>query len=524
MAQRNTIPTWLKWTGGIIGLLVVLVIIAASLMDEPIRRYVEQQVNSNLKGYSLQIAELDIHPLSLSVDLEGLRFTQDKNPDPPMIQVPKWHASVQWSALLQGKVVSDHLIQRPAIYVTRPQAKTELGDPRKSEWQDAVRKIFPLRINALKVEDAEVTYFDHPKARPLELTDVQVQAGNISNRGAEEGEYPSTLHVDATLFKRGHLTADGTANFMAKPHLGVNVDFTLDQVPVEDLVGLTGGYNLLLKGGQLATNGQVEYSPWRQVANIRDLLLEGVKADYVYRKHPRDEARRQEVAETAEEMKKKSILVVTVNHGKIIKSEFGFVNKSTEPDYRVFMADTNAELDHFSTQLRDLKAEDAVVKVTGKFMGTGKTVVSGTFRPEKPKPDFDLDVQIIKTHLKSFNPVLRAYADMDVAKGNFSFFSELTIKDGHVDGYVKPLFRDVEVYDPQQDRDKAFTRQIYEAVVGGVVELLKSDKGEQVAAESDISGPVPSPQADTWQIVGTLIQNAFFKAILPGLEKEYGKA
>ena len=43
-------------------------------------------------------------------------------------------------------------------------------------------------------------------------------------------------------------------------------------------------------------------------------------------------------------------------------------------------------------------------------------------------------------------------------------------------------------------------------------------------AKSDVTGPVPNPRADTWQIVGTLIQNAFFKAILPGLEKEYGKA
>jgi hypothetical protein len=113
---------------------------------------------------------------------------------------------------------------------------------------------------------------------------------------------------------------------------------------------------------------------------------------------------------------------------------------------------------------------------------------------------------------------------MDVAKGNLSFFSELSIKNGQVQGYVKPIFKDVEVYDPKQDTDKALTKKVYEAVVGGVVELLKNEPRQQVAAETDVSGPVPSPRADTWQIVGTLIQNAFFKAILPGLEKEYGKA
>ncbi|MEX5219897.1 MAG: DUF748 domain-containing protein [Nitrospira sp.] len=523
MAQAIRVPRWLKWTGTIIGVLIVLSLIAAALMDEPIRRYVEKTANGNLKGYTLRIGKLDLHPLTLSLDVENATFIQNRNPEPPMLQVPKWHASLQWSQLLKGSLVSDHVIERPAVYVTRPQAKSELRDSRRSVWQDEIRKIFPLRINQLVVKDAEVTYFDHPKARPLELTEVQFEAGNISNRDPE-GDYPSTMSVDAKLFKDGHVKADGTANFLAKPFLGINVDFALDRVPVEDLIGVTGRYNVLLKGGVLATSGRAEYSPWKQVADIRDLLLEDVKADYVYRRNPKDEKHRAEAAGAAKEVKEKTILVVAVKHGKILHSEFGFVNKSAKPDYRVFVADVNAELDHFTTRLQDLQGGDSVVKVTGKFMGTGRSVIAGTFRPEKPNPDFDLGVQIVKTELKSFNNVLRAYADMDLAKGNLSFFSELSIKNGQVEGYVKPIFKDVEVYDPAQDSDKAWTKKVYEAVIGGVVELLKNEPRQQVAAETEVTGPLPSPRADTWQIVGTLIQNAFFKAILPGLEREHGKA
>ncbi len=523
MAQAIRVPRWLKWTGAVFGVLVLIVLIAAALMDEPIRRYVEKAVNKQVKGYTLRIGKLDLHPLSLSLDVENVTFIQNRNPEPPMVQVPKWHASVQWSQLFKGSLVSDHAIERPAVYVTRPQAKSELNDPQRSTWQDALRKIFPLRINELKVKDAEVTYFDHPKARPLELTKVYFEAGNISNRGPEQ-EYPSSMHLDADLFKNGHIKADGNANFLAKPFLGINVTFTVERVPVEDLIGVTGRYNVLLSDGVLATNGRVEYAPWKQVADIDDLLLEGVKADYVYRQHPRDNKHRAEAAAAAEKVKKDTILVVAVKHGKVLHSEFGFVNKSAKPEYRVFVDDVNAELDHFTTRLQDLEFGDAVVKVTGKFMGTGRSVIDGTFRPEKPNPDFNLGVQIVKTDLKSFNNVLRAYADMDVAKGNMSFFSELAIKDDQVRGYVKPIFRDVEVYDPQQDTDKAWTKKVSEAVVGGVVDLLKNGKREQVAAESDVSGPVSSPRADTWQIVGTLIQNAFFNAILPSLEREYGKA
>jgi hypothetical protein len=524
MAQAITVPRWLKWTGLIVVVAVVAAVIVASVMDEPVRGYVEKQVNSQLKGYTLSIGKLDLHPLALSLDLENVRFIQNRNPEPPMAQVPKWHASVQWSSLLKAKLVSAHVIERPVVYVTRPQAKSELKDPRQSVWQDAVRKLFPVEINSLQVQDAEVTYFDHPKAVPLELTKLQFEARNISNRSPEEGEYPSTMHLDAQLFDKGHITVDGTANFLAKPFLGVNVDFKLTGVPMRNLIGVTGRYSLVLKDGVLDAEGRTEYSPWKQTADIRDFVMDRVKGDYVYRRNPQDKARRAEAVDTAKELKKKSDLVVTVKHGKVLQSEFGFVNQSTKPDYRVFVTDVNAEVDHFSNELKRLEGGDAVVKVTGRFMGTGQTVVAGTFRPERPNPDFDLDVRIVKTQLKSFNDVLRAYADMDLNKGAFSFFSELSIKNGQVNGYVKPMFKDVEVYDPKQDTDKALTKKIYEAVVGGVADLLKNKDDEHIAAEADITGPVPNPRADTWQIVGTLIQNAFFKAILPGLEKEYGKA
>jgi len=147
--------------------------------------------------------------------------------------------------------------------------------------------------------------------------------------------------------------------------------------------------------------------------------------------------------------------------------------------------------------------------------------VSGTFRPEKPRPDFDLEVKIIKTKVQSMNNILRAYGKIDTVDGLFAFFSELSVKNNRIDGYVKPLLKDVEVYDPKQDKDKAVTRRLYEAVVGGVLGALENVPRKEVATQTDVSGPVENPKADTWQVVGNLIQNAFFKAILPGFGKDH---
>jgi hypothetical protein len=41
-----------------------------------------------------------------------------------------------------------------------------------------------------------------------------------------------------------------------------------------------------------------------------------------------------------------------------------------------------------------------------------------------------------------------------------------------------------------------------------------------VATRVDISGPIDAPQSSTVEAIVKLVQNAFFKAILPGFERE----
>ena len=518
------ISRWMKWVGGIVVVLVTAMLLVAVIADEPARKYVEDKANASLSVYTLRIGKLDLHPLTLSLDLENVTLVQKRHPDPPMVHIPKWHAGIQLWGLLTGNIVSDHRIDAPSATVTRPQAKTELKETRPSGWQDIVRNLLPLRVSDVKVKQAQVTYYDHPKAQPVKLTDLQFEAREISNRGGEGQEYPSTIKMEARLPQGGRITAEGHANALAKPLPAFNVDFSLDDIALRDFVGLAGGYNVQLDRGKITANGHAEYAPWKQVADVREIRLEGVKADYVYRRHPRDEARREEAVAVAKKAKDNPLLVINVKQGKILDSEFGFVNQSVTPHYRVFVGEVNADLDNFTTRLRELQGGDAVIKVTGRFMGTGRSVIVGTFRPEKPSPDFDVGVQIVKTELKSFNDVLRAYGDFDVHRGNLSVFSELSIRHNQVSGYLKPIFKDVEAYDPNQDADKAWTKKVFESVIDGIVKLLNNTSEDQVAADAGISGPVKNPSADTWQVMGTLIQNAFFKAILPGLEKEHGKA
>ena len=152
-------------------------------------------------------------------------------------------------------------------------------------------------------------------------------------------------------------------------------------------------------------------------------------------------------------------------------------------------------------------------------MGNGATQINGAFRPETKSPDFDLSVRIWKTQVKSMNDLLRASGGLDVVSGVFSLYCEMTVKNGSIDGYLKPLFKDVQAFDPAQDQDKGLLKKIYENIVDLAAKALKNTPRGEVAAKADLSGPVENPKASTWELVVTLIKNAFFEAVLPGFEK-----
>jgi pentatricopeptide repeat protein len=197
------------------------------------------------------------------------------------------------------------------------------------------------------------------------------------------------------------------------------------------------------------------------------------------------------------------------------------VNRATRPEYRLFLDNSEVHLQNFSNQLTEGLA---VAKVTGRFMGSGRAVVGANFRPETKGPDFALAASIENTDMRTLNTLLRAYGKLDVVQGFFSVYTEMRVRNRTVRGYVKPLPRELDVYDSKQDQEKNIFQKLYEAVVGGVSDLLENTPREEVATKVDMAGPLEDPQDSTWQALVNLIQNAFFRAILPGFERELGRA
>jgi len=514
-----------KWLLAAVLVIVVLLVAIDIFIDEPLRRYTERKVNDRLKGYTLQIGRLNFHIIGFGLDLIDATLVQQQNPDPPVADFPKIEASVQWRELLFGRMVANFRIVEPKLHVNRAHLLNEARDETPVSdkgWQDALEAIYPLKINEFRIVDADVTYIDDARMPPLHLSKLNIVAGNIRNIHSADRDYPSPIHVDSVVFDAGKLSVDGHADFLKTPHMGVNANLRIDNVPLEYFTSVLRHYHLNVKKGTLALAGRIEYAPTIKIVDLSEVTGRQIQIDYIHQAKNASEDTKAAVKQTAraaDEASNAPDVLLKVARLELTDGEFGFVDQARTPSYRAFITKTNLALDNLSNQFVE---GPAAIKLTGKFMGTGDTDVRGTFRSEQKGPDFDLDVKIENTQMTSMNDMLRAYGKFDVVAGVFSFYSELHVKDRAIRGYMKPLFTDVVAYDKEQDKEKGVFKKVYEKAVGVVSRMLENRPRSEVATKVDISGPLDNPNTNTIQVIVRLVENAFFKAILPGFEREIG--
>ena len=516
------LPRAVLWALVGLVILVMLIVIASFFVDEPMRRSIEKNMNQRLTGYTVQLPRLHFQLIGLSVTLYDLKITQQAHPDPPVAFIPRLHASVQWKEILSGHIVSDFLFDQPRIQINLPQLRKEVSDetPVKDRgWQQAAEAIYPFKINLLRVNDADFVYVDEDPKRPLHISHLSFRANNIRNIHSKDRVYPSPVHAEGAVFETGRAIVDGHADFLARPYAGIHIQYRLEKIPLDNLRPITARSNLVLKGGLLASDGEVEYAPKWKFVKVRDLTINGLHLDYIHtaRTAAAESARKEKVKQAARKATNEPGVVLRLDRFDLVDSNIGLVNKTKKPDFRLFVSGANLHVTNLSNRTA---RGPAVARLRGKFMGSGPSVAVAHFRPEGKTADFDLDLAIENTSLPDMNDLLRAYGKIDVTEGKFSLYSQIRVKDRYLTGYVKPFFEGMKVYDREQDREKSFFHKLYEGIVGGLAKLLENRKTNEVATRVDVSGPVGGANANVWDVIGGVLENAFVKAILPGFDRE----
>jgi Domain of Unknown Function (DUF748) len=518
-AMRLRSRAW-RWAITVVIAAILLSIGFVFMSGELLRRYVEREVNTRLTGYTVRIGALDVFPLRGAFELRDWTIVQDARPDPPVASIDRLRTTLDWSALRQGRIVADILFERPRLHVDLKHVQTEAKSDvalKDRGWQHALQATaLDLEINRLLIVDGDVTYVDRGPFKPLRLSQLNITAENIRNIRAESGDrvYPSDVRVDGVVFDSGRLRLQGQADFLAVPHPGVMARFELDRVELDYFRPLTDRANLSVRKGILTAAGITEYSPKFKMAVLERVRIDRLAADYVHKPQTAalDAERARSTARAAQSVSNDRSMWLKIDQLNVVRSDIGFVNQSASPPYRVVLTDTDIAVENLSNQ--DIQG-DATVRLKGKLQGTGDTEVRARMRPKSQSGDMDLTLQVEEAALESLRDLARAYGRVDVSAGALSMYADLRVRGGTVDGYIKPVVRDLEV---SREAPEGFQQKLRDALTGLVAKVLRNRPRREIVTVVNVSGQLDRPRIDIWPVVRRLLENAFIAAIYPGFD------
>jgi len=191
----------------------------------------------------------------------------------------------------------------------------------------------------------------------------------------------------------------------------------------------------------------------------------------------------------------------------------------TEPPVDVYLTKVEGSVTDLTNIHEDVTPLFATVKASAVAMDQAAVDFDMRLDPQAYRPTFQLAVSLVGLDVVKLNALAKSYGRFDFEQGKFDLVVELDAKDGRVEGYVKPLFRDVRVFDVIGDlKEGDVLHWFWQALVGAASFVFKNQPRDQIATVVPLSGDLSGVHPDILALIGNILRNAFIRAYLPRLE------
>lgn len=206
----------------------------------------------------------------------------------------------------------------------------------------------------------------------------------------------------------------------------------------------------------------------------------------------------------------KQLMPLPLNGLEIKDGSIFFYDFTTNPKVDIHLK----QVQLLATNLNNVDKQNiplpSKVNATAVSIGNGQLTIDININVLKEIPDLDMDMKFEAINMATLKDFFFAYAKVDVEKGTFNVYSQLTINDGKLNGYVKPLAQDVKIV--SWDEKKEGINLIWQSIVGFFVEVFTNQKKDEFATKANLEGDLNIIKTQTWPTVWSIFKNAFVKA------------
>lgn len=221
------------------------------------------------------------------------------------------------------------------------------------------------------------------------------------------------------------------------------------------------------------------------------------------------------------------LLPITLDEVLIQDGTLTFHNFNSSPPVDLKATKLNASIHNLTNVVDKQGRRDASFDGKALLLGDARVESNATFDPLSNFEDFEFRLRATDIQLRRLNDFASAYGKFDFNAGHGDVVIEAKAVKGRLNGYIKPLLRDVEVFNWQQDvenRNKGFFRSVWEALVGASETVLKNQQKNQFATRVELSGSVHQSDISAFEAFLQILRNGFIQAFSARYERSPPKS
>lgn len=207
----------------------------------------------------------------------------------------------------------------------------------------------------------------------------------------------------------------------------------------------------------------------------------------------------------------KDLFPLRINRFEVVDGEVHYRDFHSRPKIDLEIDRGHVVATNLTNSSRLSKTLIANIDATARVFRSGRLGVKVRLDPRPDKATFDLAATIEPIPLETINDFTRAYAAFDFEKGTFALAVELAAKDGHVEGYLKPIFDNIVIIDLGENLKNPL-KLAWEGLVAGVTRLLRNQPRNRFATKIPIRGDFDAPRVAILPTLGNLLKNEFIRA------------
>jgi hypothetical protein len=233
----------------IITLLVIVLSagILRAFLPAMVRDYVNRTLDRNLL-YEGRIGAVEIKLLRGAYSIHDVQISQRTvNVPVPLFAAKLVDFSVQWDALMHGRIVGKFVMHEPELNFVGSSNENEAQTGSGGPWLEMIRDLFPFKINSATVENGSVHFRAYQSQKPVDvyLSQVNGSIDNLSNIYDQTDPLVTKVQVTAMAMDQAKMEYKMTLDpFSYRPtfHLALRL-LGLDVTKLNDLALAYGKFD-----------------------------------------------------------------------------------------------------------------------------------------------------------------------------------------------------------------------------------------------------------------------------------------